>query len=282
MDLFVNLNTWRRGDKIAHHKPLLILYLLGQLHNYGKSEFEFSVIREEVNALFGSFGVTPKVEQPFWRLRNDKILHFPNESQIGIVGSGDPRMADLKRHGVAQLSEEFVQEVATNPEVLFVGVENLLAGYFPESWHDDLLSAVGLTNRAAIHTSNRKRNPRFRQEVATAYNHQCAVCGFNISINGRNTVNEAAHIKWHAYNGPDIVSNGMLLCPVHHKLFDRGIFTLTHHLKIEISNSISGIGSGLSRWLFEYEGKEILAPRKANMKPEINFLQWHQQEVFLG
>ena len=33
---------------------------------------------------------------------------------------------------------------------------------------------------------------------------------------------EAAHITWHAGDGPDLVPNGLVLCTLHHKALDRG------------------------------------------------------------
>ena len=33
---------------------------------------------------------------------------------------------------------------------------------------------------------------------------------------------EAAHIKWHQAGGPDTEDNGLALCTLHHKRFDRG------------------------------------------------------------
>lgn len=34
---------------------------------------------------------------------------------------------------------------------------------------------------------------------------------------------EAAHIKWKQFGGPCEIPNGLALCAIHHKAFDKGI-----------------------------------------------------------
>ena len=58
---------------------------------------------------------------------------------------------------------------------------------------------------------------------------------------------DAAHIKWHQAGGPAEVSNGLCLCVLHHKLFDRGVFTLDDRRRVivsERSRGVGGFGSG--------------------------------------
>ncbi|NLJ81412.1 MAG: hypothetical protein GX335_10370 [Firmicutes bacterium] len=57
--------------------------------------------------------------------------------------------------------------------------------------------------------------------------HECpwAVCGFNIRIGTSPVGLEASHIKWRQFSGPDLEINGLALCSLHHRLFDRGAFT---------------------------------------------------------
>ena len=51
---------------------------------------------------------------------------------------------------------------------------------------------------------------------------------------------EAAHIKWRQAGGPDLEVNGLALCSLHHKLFDRGAFTLSNQLVILVSDDAHG------------------------------------------
>lgn len=60
----------------------------------------------------------------------------------------------------------------------------------------------------------------FRQAVVKAYGECCAVCGFDARIVNTPMGIEAAHIQWQAYDGPDVVRNGVALCSLHHVAFD--------------------------------------------------------------
>jgi putative restriction endonuclease len=82
----------------------------------------------------------------------------------------------------------------------------------------------------------RLRRPGFAEEVLRAYAYQCAMCGFHGAL-GRNPVGlEAAHVRWHSQDGPDVVANGLALCAVHHALFDLGVLGLTAELRIRVSS----------------------------------------------
>ena len=92
---------------------------------------------------------------------------------------------------------------------------------------------------------------------------------------------EAAHIRWHQAGGPDSEENGMALCALHHKLFDRGAFTLTDEMKINVSDRANGT-QGFDEWLMAYHGKELLKPQRPSYYPGPEHVAWHICEVFQG
>src|SRR5690606_34370718 len=92
---------------------------------------------------------------------------------------------------------------------------------------------------------------------------------------------EAAHIKWHQAGGPDIEENGIALCSLHHKLFDRGVFTLNSERKFLVSEYANG-GEGFDEWVMKYHGQFIRHPVSQNYNPNNVFLDWHVREVFKG
>ncbi len=100
-----------------------------------------------------------------------------------------------------------------------------------------------------------------------------------MALDGVQLVNEAAHIKWHAYEGPDVIPNGLLLCPLHHATFDRGMFTVNSAYEVQVSDHVTG-GQGTKRWLFDYHGKRILLPRDKRQYPDPVYLHWPLREVF--
>jgi predicted restriction endonuclease len=52
---------------------------------------------------------------------------------------------------------------------------------------------------------------------------------------------EAAHIKWHQAGGPDTSPNGIALCALHHKLFDRGMITFSEDHRVLVSENATHV-----------------------------------------
>ena len=92
---------------------------------------------------------------------------------------------------------------------------------------------------------------------------------------------EAAHIKWHQAGGPDIEVNGLALCSLHHKLFDRGAFALSKHLEILVSDDAYG-SAGFQEWLMRFHGQKLNFPQRQTYYPNEDFTGWHVREVFQG
>ena len=90
---------------------------------------------------------------------------------------------------------------------------------------------------------------------------------------------KAAHIKWHHAGGPDEESNGLALCTMHHKLFDRGVFTLSDKLTVVVCESANGT-KGFQEWVIAFHGSSIRAPQRPNYYPDKVAVEWHISEVF--
>jgi len=125
------------------------------------------------------------------------------------------------------------------------------------------------------------RDPAFRSRVLTAYEYRSAICGFDVRLGSLSVGIEAAHIKWHQAGGPDVEPNGLALCALHHKLFDRGAFTVSATGRIELSEQLHG-GTGFRELLLAHRGQPVRPPQNPNHRPEGQFLTWHQKEVFQG
>jgi len=130
-------------------------------------------------------------------------------------------------------------------------------------------------------TGKLHRDPQFRERVLRAYEYRCAVCGFNVRLGNTLVAVEAAHIKWHQAGGPDQEENGIALCTMHHKLFDRGVFTLSKSLRFQVAETAHGT-EGFDEWLMRYHGKEIRPPQSPLYRPKDFFIHWHVKEVFRG
>lgn len=117
----------------------------------------------------------------------------------------------------------------------------------------------------------------FRVLVTDAYSKRC-------SITGERTlpVLEAAHIKPYVNSGPHFISNGILLRSDIHKLFDRGYLTITKDLKVEISSRIKTEFENGKEY-YQYHGNKLLfLPEKEMNKPNEKYINWHNENIYMG
>jgi putative restriction endonuclease len=115
----------------------------------------------------------------------------------------------------------------------------------------------------------------FQVMVLDAYRRRCAITGESTL-----PVLEAAHILPFAENGPNELANGMLLRADFHKLFDRGLITVTPALRIEISSRIR------EQWFngkvyYRLHGERLAnLPADARDHPDPAHLAWHNEHCF--
>ena len=115
----------------------------------------------------------------------------------------------------------------------------------------------------------------FRILVTDAYNRNCAISGEKAL-----PVLQAAHIKPFNEQGPNSVNNGLLLRSDLHILFDRGYLTVTPEYKIEVSRKIKEEFNNGNHY-YAFHGKELYAlPRLIQDRPSIDFIRWHNENVF--
>lgn len=104
------------------------------------------------------------------------------------------------------------------------------------------------------------------------------------AITGEKTlpVLEAAHIKPYSLEGPHEIKNGLLLRRDFHTLFDRGYITIDKHLIVEVSHRIKeDFGNG--KEYYAHHGQKLITlPERMDQLPDINYLEWHNENVYLG
>ena len=279
------INVWKRGAQRAPHKPLLLLYAIARSLRDKDRLIPYSEVDEKVRQLLIDFGPTRKSyhpEYPFWRLKNDAIWELKNSENVSLrAGNTDAKKSDLIKYNVlGGFKKEIFDLVTSDTAVAGEIATAILRANFPSSIHEDILQAVGLDLEFKT-PEKRRRDPNFRDRIIRAYEFQCAVCGFNVRVGNTLVALEAAHIKWHQAGGPDSEENGIALCALHHKLFDRGAFTVSPELHIQVSDRAHGT-HGFREWLSEYHGKSVRAPQHPNYYPEPEFVEWHVREVFQG
>ncbi len=157
------LTVWKRGGQRAPHKPLLVLYAISRLLRNEPRMVEYETVDKDLKLLLREFGPRRKSyhpEYPFWRLQNDGIWELENAERIKIrKSSADARKSELLRYEVLGGFTPEVQSVLETDKSLVAEVVNLLLqDNFPETIHEDILTAVGIELRTEI-PSLRKRDP---------------------------------------------------------------------------------------------------------------------------
>ena len=236
---------------------------------------------EDLLREFGPGRANYGTQYPFWRLQNDGIWEISDADRIGQTASGDALKSDLVRYGVSgSFLEDIAYQLQNDSTLSFEIIHSLLDAHFPSSLHEDILQAVGI--EFPLQISNLQRsNPNFRANILRAYEYKCAVCGFDIKLGTSPIALEASHIRWRQANGPDTEVNGLALCSLHHKLFDRGAFTLSQQLEILVSDDAHG-SVGFDEWLMRFHGETISFPQRQSYYPHESFIDWHIREVFQG
>ena len=291
-DLISNIKVWKRGDQRAPHKPLLTLLLLARAQR-GESAFvSFSEIHEKLTEALRNFGPQRKSyhpEFPFWYLKNDGFWTVRDADSLPYrTGKSSPTKGTLlAREVVGEVPKDLWSELESSPSLIPQLALILLNEHWPPSLHQDLVDFLGINLSAPDAASDTlmqmvKRNPRspeFRVEVLRAYERRCAVCGYDARIGDALFGLEAAHIKWHAYGGADVVPNGLALCSLHHIAFDRGAIGIDDDLRVRVSQDVTG-GDEVSRFLVDFNGAPLREPQDNALIPAAEFLNWHHKWVF--
>lgn len=289
---FSELRQFQRGGHRAPHKPLLILLALARLARGEGRMVEFSAIEQQLRQLIEEFGPSEKrgtPQNPFWHLHTDQRggiwdLSGP-PSILDRPAGATPGLRELReQHVRGGFNSEIDEALRRTPALIGQLAETLLSAHFPESLHADIRAAVGLPEGGGVAIGQvpaaQQRDPAFRQRVLRAYEHRCAVCGLDLRIGSITAAIEAAHIKWFQANGPDIESNGLALCSLHHKVFDLGGFTvLPESYQLTFSQAIVASDS-VKHILLGYHGAGLILPQSRAYYPGQQFLDWHRSEVF--
>jgi putative restriction endonuclease len=298
--LFQEIRRAHAGDaRYAPHKPLLLLMALARIQRNQSRLFTFKEIEPDFKTLLTEFGPSnaPNTRNmPFWFLRNDAQgqlweLKLPDSLQTHPHGTA-PNLTAMRQDGVTGgLSSEVERDLKAHPQLLVEVARNLLHSTFPETLHDDIANVIGLDLSDTGHRARdgedydqigqrRQRSRAFRQQVLRAYEYRCCVCGFDLRLGHLPAGLEAAHIQWHTLGGPDLETNGLSLCALHHKLFDLGAFTIDPtSMKVVFSEHAMSGSRGMTGEL-RHHGQEFLRPADNDAMPARQFLDWNWNNVF--
>ncbi len=116
----------------------------------------------------------------------------------------------------------------------------------------------------------------FRILVTDAYGRECA-----ISRERALPALEAVHIKPFNLVETHDVTNGLLLRADLHRLFDVGYVTVTPEYRVEVSRRIREDFDDGATYL-DFHGRAIALPRSLEVRPQPEYLRWHNENKFRG
>jgi putative restriction endonuclease len=296
------LRRWTRDGQRAPHKPLLLLYALGRYQATDGAPVRFSEAERQLGRLLTEFGPPRKTSPgyPFHHLTSDGL--WTVRTADGGPSPG-PNVGALRGSEAAgNLSPDLLDALNNDSHLLGQLARVLLDSNFEPSLHPDICAVAGLDIEAAetaapraqdaegnevgtdtgtgTGTGRRRRSAEFRREVLMAYEYQCAFCGYDGALGGVPVALDAAHVKWWALDGPDEVENGVCLCSLHHKLFDKGVLGVTEDWQITVSGNFVGRSASARSHVLSLSGRPASPPQALYSPPKPEYITWHRREVF--
>jgi putative restriction endonuclease len=275
-----------RGGVRAPHKPLLLLWLIGQFARTGTTAVTYQDAETPVSDLIIDFGPARRrpgrpALMPFIHLEPD-LWQLSDGTGQSLHRPPDSRRFLLDHHAHGQLAPD-VEQLLTDPAVLVETVHLLVDQHFTPGLAEAILERVGLDlptlPPAADGTPRAVRDPQFPERILRAYAYCCAICGYDGRL-GRNPVGlQAAHVRWHSHGGPNSTDNGLALCALDHTLLDLGVLGLTPDHTIQVSPLYVATTEAGTR-IHHLTGQRLRQPQPGHPPIGTAHIDWHTQQVF--
>nr|WP_306323540.1 MULTISPECIES: HNH endonuclease [unclassified Streptomyces] len=246
----------------------------------------YTAVERDLQRLLAEYGPPHKTTPayPFHHLVSDGVWELHTDHGPGSPGSGVRTLRETGATG--QLAPALRAALRRDPQLIGNMARLLLDSHFPPSLHGDLCEAVGLELESADATqlvpTGRRRSRRMRELVLTAYEYRCAFCGYDGRIGVVPVGLEAAHVRWWAFGGPDDIDNGLCLCSLHHKLFDKGVLGVGEDQRILVSQHFVGHSSAARAHVTALAGRPLVGPQPAAPPVAASHRTWHTHQVFHG
>ena len=153
----------------------------------------------------------------------------------------------------------------------------------------EFAAAIGPEERSRRLVSAIQREARFRDDVLAAYEHRCALSGLTVGASPSRAYGllDAAHIRPVGSQGADAIANGMALTPTLHRMFDKGLFTLTYSSSGLVVRASPHLSQDMVRGREGFElrlvdGLTVDMPNNDVSRPSREALEYHQSQIFLA
>jgi len=285
LERLLSLRLHQQDGRRSPHKPLLALLAVSRLLQTGASALPWSEAEDRLASLLEDFGPPSKTGRaqsaayPFTRLRSDGVWELDAEVPMDNVGP-------LRAHQpTGRFTSSVEAALLSDPERALDTARILASSHFPESLVPDVLLATGFDTELVLRGEGPVAGPRRRSAawstwIIEAWDRQCAFCGFDGQLGSGAVGLEAAHVRWFSYGGPDDADNGLALCSLHHKLFDRGVLGLDANLRVLVSGRYTA-RTEAGKAVYALNGRAV-SRRPGTPAPALEHVSWHSAQVFKG
>jgi len=204
--------------------------------------------------------------------------------KLGNFGAFDPLLAEKGISGLTHFSKadrEVWNDFYHRWDLLVAESQQILAvqhapevPYVPEEM-PVISRPVRATERQAT-VLVRLGQSFFRRAVLSSYEYSCCICGIDIPV-----LLIGSHIKPWSVSEQQRTDpqNGLCLCTLHDKAFDRGLITVGEDLSILISSVVLKSRSEFTKTAIQdFDGQKMRLPRR--FSPDLECLIWHTENIF--
>lgn len=207
--------------------------------------------------------------------------------KLGNFGAFDPVLAKKGITGLTHYSKadksvwnEFSGNwdslVKESQKVLKIHGVKVNARWPIEFGFDAMQIPKGITERQTVGVQ-RVYQDFFRRAVLASYGYKCCVCSTDLPV-----LLNASHIIPWSIDKQNRVNpeNGLCLCVLHDRAFDRGILAVDERMNIFVSHEVkTSRNEFVQRTITCFADKPIQTPRR--FFPRAEFLLWHFRNVFI-
>jgi len=272
----------------AFKKPLLLLLIISKIEHgiLTSNIIRYQELEEELSELILNYGGrsysgSTKPNQPFQYLNSSSFWHLSLANGEPVSSKIDISLKLLRDENTfATIQQEVFSVLISSANARARVAQFILQKWWTETIQQELIEVLKLPIYQVI-SLQKRRNKDFTDQVLANYRYSCAVCGFSASLNKSVFGIDGAHIKWFSMDGPDSVENGLALCKTHHWAFDKGAISVSaiNH-KILVTDKFIGRDKNSIEIIEGMKDKELMSYK--DVEPAKQYLEWHNQHIFLG
>ena len=245
-------------------------------------------VEHELDVLLEEFGPPRKTSPgyPFHYLVSDGLWIVRTPGGAGSPGSN--RGALRVAGAVGELEPEFARDLERSPGTFRRGRESnsrcelpthIAPGHLGFSRHHPCPGRAGRTRRRRSPCET-ARSLIFANLCFSPTNTAARCVAMTASLGGRLWESTPVTSAGGPRTDPIDVSNGIALCSLHHKLFDRGALGLTAGHRVAVSTHFLGRSPAAEDLVLSLVDRPLLPAQPGQSLPAARHVAWHVAQVF--